>query len=457
MELIQSKNANVNYLAKIVKIDNFHKHSDPEVTKLKCCCIDGFNIITGIDSEPGLYVYFPTACCINPKFLSYANLYRHGELNVDQTKTGMFEDNGRVKAIRLRGELSEGFIIPIVVLENWVMSTVNVELKVEEGTEFDSIEHDGKTFWVNKKYIPKNTRTSGAPGSGNSGKGKQPKGLDRIIENQFRFHYDTVLIKKCPHVLHPSDLISITSKVHGTSGISAYVLCKQELNWKQKIARWLTGEEFDKYDYLYSSRSVIKNQYYNKSVQGGFYRVDVWKYADDIVRPCLSKGMTAYYEIIGFLPNGGYIQKNYDYGCLPPVGDEAYTYGKHFKVQIYRVTITDVSGKVHEFSAREVQLWAQMVGLVPVEQYYYGYAKDLYPDLDPSEHWNENFLSKLANDKNFYMECNSPTCDNKVPHEGIVIKIENMKSEAFKLKCFKFLDGEGKALDKGEVDIESES
>lgn len=457
MKLIQSKNTNVNYLAKIVKIDNFHKHSDPEVTKLKCCCIDGFNIITGIDSEPGLYVYFPTACCINPKFLSYANLYRHGELNVDQTKTGMFDDNGRVKAIRLRGELSEGFIIPIVVLENWVMSTVNVELKVEEGTEFDSIEHDGKTFWVNKKYIPKNTRTPGAPGSGNSGKGKQPKGLDKIIENQFRFHYDTVLIKKCPHVLHPSDLISITSKVHGTSGISAYVLCKQELNWKQKIARWLTGEEFDKYDYLYSSRSVIKNQYYNKSVQGGFYGADVWKYADDIVRPCLSKGMTAYYEIIGFLPNGGYIQKNYDYGCLPPVGDEAYTYGKHFKVQIYRVTITDVSGKVHEFSAREVQLWAQMVGLVPVEQYYYGYAKDLYPDLDPSEHWNENFLSKLANDKNFYMECNSPTCDNKVPHEGIVIKIENMKSEAFKLKCFKFLDGEGKALDKGEVDIESES
>lgn len=457
MKLIQSKNANVNYLAKIVKIDNFHKHSDPEVTKLKCCCIDGFNIITDIDSEPGLYVYFPTACCINPKFLSYANLYRHGELNVDQTKTGMFDDNGRVKAIRLRGELSEGFIIPIVVLENWVMSTVNVELKVEEGTEFDSIEHDGKTFWVNKKYIPKNTHTPGAPGSGNSGKGKQPKGLDKIIENQFRFHYDTVLIKKCPHVLHPSDLISITSKVHGTSGISAYVLCKQELNWKQKIARWLTGEEFDKYDYLYSSRSVIKNQYYNKSVQGGFYGVDVWKYANDIVRPCLSKGMTAYYEIIGFLPNGGYIQKNYDYGCLPPVGDEAYTYGKHFKVQIYRVTITDVSGKVHEFSAREVQLWAQMVGLVPVEQYYYGYAKDLYPDLDPSEHWNENFLSKLANDKNFYMECNSPTCDNKVPHEGIVIKIENMKSEAFKLKCFKFLDGEGKALDKGEVDIESES
>ena len=54
--------------------------------------------------------------------------------------------------------------------------------------------------------------------------------------------------------------------IHNTSAISAYVLCKQELNGRQKIAKWLTGEEFNKYDYLWSSRSVIKNKYYNKDV-----------------------------------------------------------------------------------------------------------------------------------------------------------------------------------------------
>ena len=81
--------------------------------------------------------------------------------------------------------------------------------------------------------------------------------------------------------------------IHNTSGISAYVLCKQPLTWKQKITRWLTGEEFNKYDYLYSSRTVIKNQYYNKNVSNGFYGVDVWKYADDILKPLLQKGMTA--------------------------------------------------------------------------------------------------------------------------------------------------------------------
>ena len=476
MKLIKSKNANVNYLAKVVRIENFKPHTDPEVTRLKCCIIDGFNIICGIDSEPGLYIYFPTACCINPDFLRYANLYKHKELNNDPEQSGMFEDNGRVKAIRLRGELSEGFILPAVIFENYIVSVTNINYEAEEGIEFDSVEHEGKTFWINKKYIPKNTRTPGLPGSKNA-RGKQPKGLDRLIENQFRFHYDTTLIKKCPNVIKPNDLISITEKVHGTSTIHARVLCKQPLNWKQKIARWLTGEEFNTYDYLYSSRSVVKNRHYNKNVTAGYYGVDVWAEADKIIRPYLIKGMTIYAEIIGFLPNGGYIQKDYDYGCEVPsttnkFPDGAsrsyyitntdgthtkYIHGTHFKILVYRITMTNVDGIVHEFSAKEVQQYCDYVGLTPVTQYYYGLAKDLYPELNEAEHWSENFISKLANDKRFYMEMNSPTCNNKVPHEGVVIKVENMKSEAFKLKCFAFLDKEGKSLDKGESNIEDEN
>lgn len=467
MKLIVGPKANVNYLAKIVQINQFKPHTDPEVTRLKCCVVDGFNIICSIDSQPGLYVYFPTACCLNPDFLRYANLYRHGELNNDPEQTGMFEENGRVKAIKLRGELSEGFILPVVTLENYILSVTNVPIECKAGTEFDCVEHDGKTFWINKKYIPKNTRIPGAPGSRNQG-GKQPKGLDKIIENQFRFHYDTTLIKKCPHVLKPTDIISITEKVHGTSGISAYVLCKIPRSWNSKVCAWLAKNIFRlnlvssvsyryDYDYLYSSRTVVKNKYYNKNVTPGFYGVDVWKCADDLIRPFLSKGMTAYYEIVGFLPNGGYIQKGYDYGCIPPKEGDKYQHGVHFKVLVYRLTYTNVDGNVHEFSAKEVQQWSKFMGLTPVTEYYYGYASELYPDLKADEHWNENFLAHLANDKNFHMECDSPTCDNKVPHEGVVIKVENMKSEAFKLKCFKFLDKEGKALDKGESNIEDDN
>ena len=193
MRLIVGPKANKNYLAKIVKIEHFKPHTDPEVTKLKCCVIDGFNIICGIDSQPGWYIYFPTACCLNPDLLRFANLYRHKELNNDPEQSGMFDDNGRVKAIKLRGELSEGFILPAVILENYLLSVTNISITLDKELEFDCVEHDGKSFWINKKYIPKNTRTPGAPGSGRS-RGKQPKGLDKLIENQFRFHYDRIRV-----------------------------------------------------------------------------------------------------------------------------------------------------------------------------------------------------------------------------------------------------------------------
>jgi hypothetical protein len=95
--------------------------------------------------------------------------------------------------------------------------------------------------------------------------------------------------------------------------------------------------------------------------------------------------------------------------------------------------------------------------LIPVTELYYGRARDLYPDLDTDVHFSENFIDRLSNDKNFYMELDSPDCTNKVPHEGIVIKIDNMKSAAFKLKCFRFLNKEQQALDKGESNIEDEA
>ena len=458
MKLIKSKKANENYLSKIVKIDSFRKHNDPEVQKLKCCTVDGFNIITGIDSEPGLYVYFPVLSQINNDFLSYANLYRHKELNKDPEQSGMFGDNGRVKAIKLRGEISEGFILPITVFENYIVSVTNQELKyVEEGTEFDAIEHEGKEFWVSKKYIAERQYSQSLSSSQTKPRHKILKRLDRIREDQFRFHYTTSLIKKCPYVINPNSLIQMSYKIHGTSGISAYVLCHQPLTWKQKIAKWLTKESFDKYDYIYSSRTVIKNKFYNPQVGSGYYSEDIWAEADKIIRPCLTKGQTAYYEIVGFLPNGKYIQPGYDYGCIPPKPGETFTHERHFKVRIYRVTMTNVDGKVVEYTPLQVQQWCNKVGLTPVEECYFGKAKDLYPDLDTFNHWNENFIERLSNDKRFFMELDSPHCKNKVPHEGLVIKPLDRLGSALKLKTFRFLDKEGRLADLGKVDIEDNS
>ena len=58
MKLSKSKRANVNYLAKIVDIKNFRAHSNPEVTRLKCCTIDGSISLLGlILSQDYTYIF----------------------------------------------------------------------------------------------------------------------------------------------------------------------------------------------------------------------------------------------------------------------------------------------------------------------------------------------------------------------------------------------------------------
>ena len=109
-----SKDHNPNYLAKIVKLKGLRKH--PNADRLQCVDIDFNTVITGLDAKDGdVYVYFPLECKINKDFLSATNSFRHKELNVDKEKAGFFDDNCRVRAMRLRGEKSMGYINPIHV------------------------------------------------------------------------------------------------------------------------------------------------------------------------------------------------------------------------------------------------------------------------------------------------------------------------------------------------------
>ena len=448
MKLIKSTKANINYLAKVIDITNFLPH--PNADRMKIAQVGGYKVCVGIDEPIGRYVYFPVNSEINPNLLSYCNLYRHTEKNTNTEKAGFFNDNGRVTAIKLRGFPSEGFLLPFEQLENFIADTLNLKLSdIENNTDFDIAVEGNKEFWICKKYIVVHQTAQGQPNSNK--RQKKVARFNKVIDTQFHYHYDTVRVQNDKWAIAPDDIISVTEKVHGTSGISAYVLCKEKPSLINKIKGWF-GNTNIKYDYLYSSRSVIKNATETTN-PGGYYSCDIWAEADKITRPHLQKGMTIYYEIVGFLPTGKYIQKNYDYGCIPPEAGEPFTHEKHFKVRVYRITMVNVDGYIHEFSAKEVQEWCKANDLTPVTEYYYGYAKDLY-NIPVDDNWTDAFWDTMANDKNFYMERNSPSCSNKVPHEGLVIKKEDMRSRAWKLKCFAFLNGEQKELDAGEENIE---
>ena len=455
----KSKNFNINYSAKIINVteDMFFKHPNPEVERLKGCKVDGFNVITGIDSKPGLYIYFPVECKISPEFLHVNSLYKHSEMNKVHEQSGMFEDSGRVKAINLKGFKSEGFIIPVESLRDFLeLSPIaNIVENKDINEDFDTI--GGKI--ICEKYVPRNSRTPGAPGS-KQGKSPKKKSNVEIEENQFRFHIDTTQLKKCPYVIKPESTISITAKVHGTSGISSNVIIREPNKqgfWSKLFKR--PQSYTSRYYSFCTSRKVIKDRLLNGMDGEGWYGG-----ADDkgrqfihsnIFEPVLDKGMTIYYEIVGYWPHGTPIQGKWDYGFVPDLS-ESWVHGENFGVEVYRITYTNVDGKVYEFSAKQVQDWCKQHNIPAVEEYYYGKARDLYPDLDESNHWSQNFLERLSEEEAFHMEKKCPRSKNSVPHEGIVVRIDDtLGIDVYKLKCFNFLDKEKKALDKGEVDTET--
>ena len=217
MKLQIGKKADINYLSKVIYINNFTNHPDPSVNRMKIAHVDGYKICVGIDEPEGWYVYFPVLSQINFDLLQYLNLYRDKELNRNpEEKCGFFNKNGRVTAIKLRGFPSEGFLLPYSKLQEWILSSVNVELPdATKEVEFNEVEHDGKTFWVSKKYVVQLQQRNSNPYSRRNKRDNKVKRFDRIREDQFHFHYDTILIKKCPNVIQPDDIIHISSKWHG--------------------------------------------------------------------------------------------------------------------------------------------------------------------------------------------------------------------------------------------------
>jgi len=199
------------------------------------------------------------------------------------------------------------------------------------------------------------------------------------------------------------------------------------------------------YDYVYASRKVIKNKDMVDKEHNSFYDSDIWGTAKDELKEMIPKGYTFYSEIVGYLPSGSPIQGGYDYGC---------NVGEH-SVYVYRITVTNEDGVVHDLSTSEIRELSERLGFSYVHHFYSGKAKNLFPELDLENHWHEEFLKKL---EETYCEKNCFMCKNVAPEEGIVLRRESgVQFEAYKLKSWRFMEKETEMLDKGESDIESEN
>lgn len=437
-----------NYTVTVVRLPP--KQAVPGLDKLVKVTVFGNDVLTGKDSdEAELYLFFPAESQLSEEYLSHNNEFRHSEKNKDRSKTGFFEDNGRTKSIKFKGVISTGYIAPVSSLPDELAIARSI-LKL--GDEFNVI----NGFLLCKKYKVTRTQSTNTESRFN----KKLKRFSKLVPNQFRFHETTSQLAKNLHMFNPEDIVVITDKWHGTSAIFSNVLIKDSLKWYEKLAAWFVMPflkkylNFTRYDNLYSSRTVIKNQYINKEVTPGYYNEDIWGIVNKELEGKIEQGISIYGEIVGYLSTGRAVQKGYDYGVNE----------FEHKLVVYRITYTKPDGNLIEFSWQQIKNYCKKYNLETVKEIWFDKISALssvinYQNPEVSlKAWQDNLLNILAT---YYLEKDCQFCKNKVPAEGIVIRIDGREGYmAYKLKSKRFLEKETKDLDAaektGEVNIEDE-
>lgn len=438
--LTTSEDANPNYLAQIVKLEKLEKH--PNADRLLLATVNNQVVITGNTAKLGdLYVYFPVESQISEAFLSFTNSFESQENNRDPKKKGFVGKHRRIKMVKLREVFSEGYIVPAKDLVEFVKERYKQNLIIDDNLINYCFDTVGGELFINKFIVI--ATNPGVPKP--KVKGDVKKYETKLIPGQFAFHPDTENLKRNSFAVKPDDYISLTDKLHGCNFSVANVLVKRQLNWKERVAKKLGVKVQNKeYGMLYSSRAVLKGQYFDESKNAGYYKEDLWAVVAERLFPKLDKGITAYGEIVGFTSKGAYIQKPYDYGL--PQGQLDYA--------VFKLTYTNEDGEVFVLSHEQTVEYCERKKIPMPQVHYYGKAKDLFPEIPVESHWNEEFIKKLGEK---YLEKKCSICRNDVWAEGIVLRIDKPNRWVpFKFKSLTFLKGESDQLDSGEVNIEVE-
>ncbi len=215
LDLTQPKTS-INYLAKFVEIDNLQPH--PKADRLQITVIDGFNVIISLDAKLGdRGVFIPVECQLNDDFVRKNNLYEEATMNDDNTKRGFVNKHRRIRAINLRSEKSEGFFCPLSYLD-----AAGYSYKFTNNEEFNMFDD---VLFVNKYIAQRNSQPQT-----NKSPGKKVARFDRLVEGQFKHHFDTSQLMKNLHAIDETKEIIITQKLHGTSAVFSNLLVRRKLS-----------------------------------------------------------------------------------------------------------------------------------------------------------------------------------------------------------------------------------
>lgn len=451
----------------VVKVTELRKHSNAD--RLQVATFFGNDTSVDLSVKVGdMGVYFPVDLQLSEEYCAKNNLVRKKDENGNNIGGFLDPDKRNIKAIKLRGEKSDGLFMP---LKSFAYC-YDIDLAAEEGKEVEPL---AKRIPLNvgdqvtvlngheicKKYIPKKQNRVGGYSAGNhTRKTKVP------YAPLFAEHADTEQLAYNHGAFKAGDEVEITLKMHGTSQRTGYLPVLQPV--KKTFWQKLFKKEPDPvyaYDYVSGTRRVVMEDF-----EGGnsFYGSNEFREPHHkLFVGKLNKGETVYYEVVGFTHTGVPIMADgsnkgldkefikmygettrFSYGC-EPTGEKTYfgedDVGKfqitevvpQSDVYVYRMTMTNEDGFVVDYTPDFMRYRCEQMGVKTVQVF----EKFTIPAKckKPGE-----YVQAKAEK---YYDGPDPVGKTHV-REGVVVRILNRpKFCAYKHKNFSFKVIEGIAKD----------
>lgn len=420
---ITIKEGSENYACSVVEIKEIFDIEGAD--NIKRVVVEGNNVIVSKDIKQGeTMLYFVSGTRLSHDYCFNNNLYDSESENLDVSKRGYISHRQRrVKAIKLRGVVSDGMLMPMNSLSYFLVPQERYgDLKVGDNfTDIDDVS-------ICEKYVvPVKTSTQGG-----GQQEKVNKLANLIVDNQFKFHSQTAHFVKREEDFKPDTEVIITRKMHGSSLILANVLINKKLSfWNRLLSKLGVDIPKSEYGFIWSSgkpkgklpKGLESETNRWETPNQSYYTSDIWGRAYKEIGHAVEKGISLYGEIVG-----------------EGVQGEGYTYGKDYAIYIYRITSTSIDGTTYEFSWEQIKSYCEKYGLNPVQEYFVGKVKEFAIP-------HENLLQIL---QDAYLNKSYPDC--KVD-EGICIRLR-ATDEIFKLKSPNFIKMESDEQEKGVENIE---
>ena len=391
--------------------------------KLNTCRVfDSTVVVDKTVNENDLYIYFPTDGQLSKEYCEYNNLVRKKDENGNNIGGFLDPDKRNIKAIKLRGERSDGLVMPLESLDYISKHLKDTLVVGDQITVLDGQE-------VCKKYIPR-TKVRAV---GNAPTKRQKRKVNEFP--LFEEHRDTEQLDYNVDNFKAGELITLTLKMHGTSGRTAFLPSAG----KNKIEHFIF-KLFPRYRYVTGTRRVVLQQFETDGYYGdSAFRA---KY-HHLLEGKLKKGETIYYEIVGWVNDTTPIMAQ---GNNKKVNDKEFTkiYGEtttfsydckqgENQIYVYRMTMTTPDGEVIEYPWSLVKRRCEEMGInyvMELDRFIYTTKENLYERV------------------NKWLDIPDPIGKTHVA-EGVVARLEDKPIfTAFKKKGFYFKVLEGLIKDE---------